>query len=177
MLGQKFCIACGRQNREQASFCGGCGRPFPHDVSEKETFSEESLKEELKPITNTEQALDKSDQNMARKETMKSLSSVIVIVALLGLLVYTNPTREKYENFLHQRILQESQQQKELGSACLGSFLGGLASRFIASQTIRKDYIVLSLYETNIGNESLSVLGILNNFIVLEEPQSAKSPH
>jgi hypothetical protein len=91
--------------------------------------------------------------------------------------VYTNPTREKYENFLHQRILQESQQQKELGSAFLGSFLGGLASRFIASQTIRKDYIVLSLYETNIGNESLSVLGILNNFIVLEEPQSAKSPH
>ena len=72
---------------------------------------------------------------------MKSISATIFVVALLGLLAYTNPTLDGYENFVRQEIIQESQKQDDLKQA-LGFFLGGIASRVIRNQTIRKDYVL-----------------------------------
>lgn len=106
---------------------------------------------------------------------MKSLAFTIVIVALLGLLAYTNPTLESYESFVHQKIIQESQSNDV--NRALGYFLGGFASRFVAGQTIRKDYVFLSIYETTMGDQQLKALGILKNFILLETPQSPKAQH
>lgn len=103
---------------------------------------------------------------------MKSISSAIIIVALLGLLAYTNPPLDSYEIFLRQQMIQESKTDLE---RALASLLGGFASRVVVNQTIRKDYVFLSTYDTNIGNEHLRVLGILNNFIILETPRSLKA--
>jgi hypothetical protein len=112
MADQRFCNACGKPNREQARFCGYCGQPL-QDVTPRR-------------------------DNSSYGKIMKTLSFTIVMVALLGLLAYTNPTLESYESFVHQEILQESQSDDM--SRALGFLFGGFASRMVASQTIRTDY-------------------------------------
>ncbi len=106
---------------------------------------------------------------------MKSISSTIFVVALLGLLVYTNPTLENYENFLHQEILQDTEKQGDALSRTFGYLFGGFASSIITNMTIRKDYVFWSIYDTKIENEHLRVLGIMKNFFILETPRSAKA--
>jgi hypothetical protein len=96
----------------------------------------------------------------------------ILAIALLGLLAYKNPTSKSCESFVRQRIIQDSKTDLE---KALGVFFGGFASRFVASQTVRSDYIFLSTYDTEFGGEHLRTLGILNNFIILETPQSFKA--
>lgn len=106
---------------------------------------------------------------------MKSISSTIFVVALLGLLVYTNPTLENYENYLHQQILQDTEKQGDALSRTFGYLFGGFASSIITNMTIRKDYVFWSTYDTKIENEHLRVLGIMKNFFILEQPRSAKT--
>ena len=89
------------------------------------------------------------------------------MVALFGLLVLTNPPLERYVFFLRQKLIQES---KTDGERVLAALFGGFTTWMVISQTIRKDYILFSIYDTNIENEHLKALGILNNFILLEIP-------
>jgi hypothetical protein len=106
--------------------------------------------------------------------TMKSISYTIFIVALLGLLAYTNPTLDSYESYVHQQVIQEVKKESNNLDRALGYFIVGIASSVVTNQTVRKDYVFLSIYDTNIVNEHLKVLGILNNFFALEIPQSLK---
>lgn len=179
MADQRFCNACGKPNREQARFCGYCGRPL-QDVTprrDNSSYGREApeggreAQRSPSPVQIAERAPHESYQTVGK--IMKTLSFTIVMVALLGLLAYTNPTLESYESFVHQEILQESQSDDM--SRALGFLFGGFASRMVASQTIRTDYIFLSTYDTNIGNEHLRALGILKNFILLETRRSSKA--
>jgi len=179
MADQRFCDACGKPNREQARFCGYCGQLLENGTLKKDGSFQKARElgrgapHDHYPLQIGEPALNESYQGSTVSKTIKLLSFIIVMVALLGLLAYTNPTLESYESFVHQKIIQEAQ-GNDVNQA-LGYFLGGFASRFLASQTIRKDYIFLSIYETNIGDEHLKALGILKNFILLETPRSPKA--
>jgi hypothetical protein len=152
MAGQRLCNACGKQNRQQARFCGYCGRSLRLPAPQKEIFALESLKK--------------------KTSLLKSLSLTIIVVALCGLFVYTNPTMDQYELFLRQKLLQEAQTDEERAVAAL---LGGFASWVVIQQTVRTDYIFFSIYDTNIENEHVIALGILNNFMLLEVPQSLRT--
>lgn len=103
---------------------------------------------------------------------MKVLSTVIVILAVLGLLAFKNPSMDDYHNYLRQSIVKEFQKEKsEVLEQVLGPLVGGLASTLVSSRTVRTDLIFMSLYEARLGDEKLKVLGILNNFIVLKKPE------
>ncbi|MGI0025480.1 MAG: DUF4359 domain-containing protein [Nitrososphaera sp.] len=104
---------------------------------------------------------------------MKSVLITIIIIALSGLLVFTNPTMDSYEQFVHQKIIQEATKQDHLSQA-VGLLFGGIASHLLANATIRQDCLLLSVYYTDFGNDHLRALGILNHFIVLETPISRK---
>jgi hypothetical protein len=106
---------------------------------------------------------------------MKLVASIIVAVALLGLLVYTNPSLEDYNNFIRQSIIKEGQKQKEnpLGQL-LVPFLSGMAGSLVASQTVRSDYVVCSVYSVQFGKERIKALGVLKNFVFLEKPDIYK---
>jgi len=172
MINIRFCDACGKPNRDQARFCGYCGQPLPTPVAEKNAHSNEPLKEELKPLLMTGERVSEPGQGDIQGKTVKSIAVTIVIVVLLGLLAYTNPTLDSYESFVRQQIIRESKTDVK---KALGLFLGGFASRFVASQTVRRDYIFLSTYDTEFGGEHLRTLGILNNFIIMETPRSFKA--
>jgi hypothetical protein len=172
MTDNRICDACGKPNREQARFCGHCGQPLQAAGVEKSVLQNEPINVGLKPLPLMREKINGPGQNSIQGMNMKSLIVTIVVVALLGLLAYKNPTLESYERFMRQKITEESKTDVE---KALGYFFGDFASRFVARQTIRKDYIFLSTYDTEFGGEHLRALGILNTFFLLETPQSFKA--
>lgn len=103
---------------------------------------------------------------------MKRLTSIIVLVFLLGLMAYTNPTLDKYEGFINRLVLEETAKQKNPLANVAGAMFGGFASRLIVEQTQRKDYIFLSVYHASLGKENLRAIGMFNSFILTEKPQA-----
>lgn len=102
---------------------------------------------------------------------MKSIAIVIILLGLLGFLAYTNPNMDQYGDFLRGEISDEVGQGGNVEKA-LGRLIGGLAGGVLTTATTRTDYLFLSVYETNLGAGDLKCLGIVNNFFVLEEPES-----
>ncbi|MGZ9712006.1 DUF4359 domain-containing protein [Glaciimonas sp. GNP009] len=97
------------------------------------------------------------------------LSSTIVVLAIVGLLAFTNPKLDSYEQHIHQTITQEANTKDEVART-LGTLFGGLASSLIASSTVRNNYILFSTYDSNLGNQHLKFLGILGNFFQISKP-------
>ncbi len=105
---------------------------------------------------------------------MKAIAFLMLLIAALGLLAYTNPTLDSYQRYLQQSILRQAKQKANPVEQALGTVLGGVASGIIASQTVRTDYVFWSTYETNLtDSERLRATGALQNFYVLENPVAA----
>jgi hypothetical protein len=102
---------------------------------------------------------------------MKLLTFVILLVAVLGLMAYTNPSMDDFGNYVRQNVIQESRKEaKNPFGQFLGSIAGGIAGSLVSSQTIRTDFLFFSLYELQLGKERLKALGIFRNFLLLEKP-------
>ena len=105
---------------------------------------------------------------------MKLFSIVLILIALLGLLAYTNPKLDNYDQFIGQRITEETRKAKDPMAGALGSLLGGFAANLMTKQTVRKDYVFFSTYDTAFGNEHIRAIGVLNNFYITESPESER---
>jgi hypothetical protein len=105
---------------------------------------------------------------------MKLLPITLILIALLGLLAYTNPKLNNYDQFISQRIAEETRKEKEPVVEALGSLLGGFAANIMTTQTVRKDYVFFSTYDTAFGNQHLRAIGVLNNFYITENPVSKR---
>ncbi len=105
---------------------------------------------------------------------MKLFSITLILIALLGLLAYTNPKLDNYDQFISQRITEETRKEKDPVAGVLGSLFGGFAANLMANQTVRKDYIFFSTYDASFGNEHLRAIGVLNNFYITESPESKR---
>jgi hypothetical protein len=101
---------------------------------------------------------------------MKLISVTLILIALLGLFAYTNPKLDNYDQFINQRIIEKTRKAKDPLQGAIGSLLGGFAARLITQQTVRKDYVFFSTYDTTLGDEHLRAVGILNNFYITEDP-------
>ena len=102
---------------------------------------------------------------------MKSLVIIAALLALLSLMVYTNPSMDDLNNYVCQYVIKESQKKiKDPQGQFLGAILGSIAGSVMSSQTVRTDYILFSTYEVQFGKERFRALGIFWNFILLEKP-------
>ena len=102
---------------------------------------------------------------------MKALAATMALIALIGLMVYTNPSKDDLSDYVRQYVMKESQKKTEnYQGQILATFLGGIAGGLISSQTIRTDYVLFSTYELPFGKERFRALGIFKNFILLEKP-------
>jgi hypothetical protein len=107
----------------------------------------------------------------ATGQNMKSIVITIVLVALVGLMVYTNPSKDDLGNYVRQYVMKESQKKmKDPPGQFLSTILGGIAGGVMSSQTVRTDFILFSTYEVRFGKERFKALGIFRNFILLEKP-------
>lgn len=88
--------------------------------------------------------------------------AIIIILATL-LLATTNPTKQEYETWLKEQVMNESTGIIGKGLAYLYNNSGA-----IESSTLTKNYVVFSTYTTKTGDTELKVIGILKNFIVLK---------
>lgn len=103
---------------------------------------------------------------------MRLLAAVIIGVAVLGLMVYTNPRMEDYNGFIRQSVMKESQKRgHDSLDQAFGSLMGGIASGVLASQTLRTDYVFFSTYEVRFGKSHVKALGAFKNFVFLEKPE------
>jgi len=105
---------------------------------------------------------------------MKLFSITLILIAVLGLLTYTNPKLDSYDQFISQRITEETRKAKDPMAGALGSLLGGFAANLMTKQTVRKDYVFFSTYDTAFGNEHIRAIGVLNNFYITESPESKR---
>jgi len=103
--------------------------------------------------------------------SMKLFSFTLILIGLLGLLAYTNPKLDNYDQFISQRITEETRKEKDPVAGALGSLLGGFAANLMTTQTVRKDYVFFSTYDAGFGNEHLRAIGVLNNFYITESPE------
>lgn len=103
---------------------------------------------------------------------MKSIAIALLLIAFLGLLAYTNPRLENYDQFISQRMIEKSRQQKDPLAGAFGALFGDFAARLLTKQTLRKDYVFFSTYDTAFGNRHMQAIGILNNFYLTEESAS-----
>ena len=106
---------------------------------------------------------------------MKLFSITLILIAVFGLLAYTNPDLNNYDQFISQQITQETRKEKDPMAGALGSLLGGFAANLMTKQTVRKDYVFFSTYDTAFGKEHLRAIGVLNNFYITENPVSKGS--
>ncbi|AIY43370.1 hypothetical protein LT85_4212 [Collimonas arenae] len=97
-------------------------------------------------------------------------TSAIVIASILGVLIFTNPKIDNYEQYIHQAITQETSHRDGLTQA-IGTLFGGVASSFIANSTVRNNYVLFSIYDSDLGNQHLKYVGILGNFFQLAGPK------
>jgi len=105
---------------------------------------------------------------------MKLFSITLILIALSGLLAYTNPDLKHYDQFISQQITEKARKEKNPLAGALDSLLGGFAANLMTQQTIRKDYVFFSTYDTVLGNEHIQAVGILNNFYITEKPKFKK---
>lgn len=98
---------------------------------------------------------------------MNALIATIVKLAILGLLVATNPSRIDYSTFIRQEMVREAQKDGGLSEALMLIF-GGFAEGVISNVTTRDNYLIFSIYTTNIGEDELVVLGVLGSFLVID---------
>lgn len=101
---------------------------------------------------------------------MKALLGFVIAFLLGGFLAYTNPRAEAYEQFVAQEIQTELGKHSNPLAGLFGSLVGGFAAELLQRQTLRRDYVLFSTYDTAIGGQHLRALGVLNNFYVLEGP-------
>lgn len=94
---------------------------------------------------------------------MKLLSTTLILIAVVGLLVYTNPTLDEYSNYMRQQIVHEANDQDQ-ESRSLAVALGGIASYFISNATTRENYVVFSVFKTELGPKRKRCIGLLGNF-------------
>lgn len=105
---------------------------------------------------------------------MKLFSITLVLIAVFGLLAYTNPALDSYDQFISQRITDVTKKEKEPLVGALGYLLGGFAADVMTQQTVRKDYVFFSTYDTAFGKEHFRAIGVLNNFYITENPLSKR---
>ena len=100
---------------------------------------------------------------------MKLFSITLAFIALFGLLAYTNPALNNYDEFISQRITEKAKKQSDPVVGALGSLLGSVAANLLTTQSVRKDYVLFSTYDTTFLNKHVQVIGIMNNFFITDD--------
>lgn len=95
---------------------------------------------------------------------MKALITTIVLLAILGLLVATNPSPKDHSAYVRQELAKEAQNDGGLSEALM-LLLGGVAESVVSNATTRDNYLIFSIYTTNLGGDELVVLGVLGRFL------------
>ncbi len=94
----------------------------------------------------------------------------VVVAVILALMIFTNPSLDQYELFVQQKINEMARREGKAAEG-LAMIFGGLASKMIVSQTTRHDFLLGSVFVTELSEkERLGSIGLFGNFLVVQKP-------
>ncbi|AUC62037.1 hypothetical protein AA637_13190 [Cyanobacterium sp. HL-69] len=118
-----------------------------------------------------------------------SLSTIAIVsgttLAIFGgILMFTNPNQKQYEEFAEEKLsLYAKENLCQAGASGLDQVVKsqvchmmveagkGQIPRVVRETTQKRDYMVLSIYETNLYLYKFRTIGVFNNFYVLDVNQ------
>jgi hypothetical protein len=115
--------------------------------------------------------LENIENNMSidqKGDKMKGIIFSTVILLIVSLIGFsTNPSYEDYKEW------NKTQDYEEMGASTqIEKSVVGFVSDLVADSTVvREDYKVLSLYTVENDGSSYKVLGIFNNFFVIDNEE------
>lgn len=106
-----------------------------------------------------------SNTKIKKEISMKGILFFVALVLLVSLIGFaTNPSYEDYKEWYKTQNYENVEAFSKLEQSVVG-----LVSDFVAdSIVVRDDYKVFSLYTMDSDNYNYKVIGVFNNFFVLE---------
>lgn len=104
---------------------------------------------------------------------MKTVILILLLMALGGSMILTNPTMDDYSAYMQQEIVNSTRDKNEL-SRGLALLFGGLAGSVVSNATTRSNYVFFSIYHTDLKTDKYRCLGIFGNFVNCVDEEQAK---
>ena len=143
-------------------------------MRKKADYSSQTTRINAEPsMTGSNDAVLEASRHYVSREGMANIGRplfLVAIIATLILMIYANPTIENYREFVRQETVEASRASNDKFAQVVGGLFGGLASTVVAGYTVRHDYILFSVFDTQIGEERWRNFGILGRFLSLERP-------
>lgn len=89
--------------------------------------------------------------------------SLIIALAIIGILSFTNPSKEQYVLWATNKIIEQSNDNT------IGTLVSVFAPAMIEGSTLVTNDIFFSTFITKFDNKEYVTLGILNKFITLHD--------
>ncbi|WP_462410937.1 hypothetical protein [Neobacillus sp. Marseille-QA0830] len=97
---------------------------------------------------------------------MRRFLSIILVIAIVAVLLATNPKRSEYVEWVNQQTMEQSSNIIEKG------FLSVAGKTIFDTGTTQKDYYLFTVYRTDfsdVGMGKVTAVGIFNRFIPLSK--------
>ena len=95
---------------------------------------------------------------------MKTVIVILLLMAIGGTMILTNPTSDDYSAYMQQGIINSTRNKDEL-SRGMALLFGGLAGSVVSHATTRTNFLFFSVYHTDLKTDKYRCLGIFGNFV------------
>lgn len=100
------------------------------------------------------------------KKSLSPLILTLLLIATAFICMKTNPTYEQYTTWVKEDYIPSTTEENKITEV----FAQIVGPTLISQSTITKNYVFFTLYEVHLEQDNtLKVLGVLNNFFVLED--------
>lgn len=138
-----YCKNCGSPLNEGSEFCSQCGTP--QHQGENESYTEQSRKDKLFNVP-------------------KKAWRIIIPVAVLLLLCFTNPSKTKHVEAIHTELMKALEQQGGSEATVYASLGAGIIDKVLVSKLDVSNYFIFSVGSLQNGTKSKVVsFGILGH--------------
>ena len=101
------------------------------------------------------------ETNRTKKRTIW-FAAFMLFTLLIVIFAITNPSKGDYISWLKEEAISRSNNYLEQG------MIEVLGAAVIEASTETRNYIVFSVFETNLGNSTIIAIGVANNFIPIK---------
>lgn len=138
-----YCKNCGSPLNEGSEFCSQCGTP--QHQGDNEGYTEQSRKDKLFNVP-------------------KKAWRIIIPVAVLLLLCFTNPSKTKHVEAIHTELMKVLEQQGGSEATVYASLGAGIIDKVLVSKLDVSNYLIFSVGSLQNGTKSKVVsFGILGH--------------
>ncbi|MGI6549041.1 MAG: DUF4359 domain-containing protein [Syntrophomonadales bacterium] len=100
---------------------------------------------------------------------MGKIASLLLIILIAAVMVSTNPTKEQYVEWAVSQLSNATQNEQDSIEEILKDWgIRTFAPSVIRETTSQRNYYLFSLYTTQIGEDHVTAVGALNQFVFIE---------